>query len=100
MPENGRLSNFTVSPNEKFMAFLNTTENKVELWVADIEQATARKLSNEKINANMGRAINWFKDNNSLLIKVIPENRKELINTSEVVPRSEERRVGKECRSR
>lgn len=86
MPENARLSNFTVSPNEKFMAFLNTTENKVELWVADIEQATARKLSNEKINANMGRAINWFKDNNSLLIKVIPENRKELINTSEVVP--------------
>lgn len=86
MPENGRLSNFTVSPNEKFMAFLNTTENKVELWVADIEQATARKLSNEKINANMGRAINWFKDNNSLLIKVIPESRKELINTSEVIP--------------
>ena len=86
VPENARLSNFSFSPNEKFVAFLNSTENKVEIWVADIEKATARKLSSQKINANMGDAINWFKDGNSLLIKVVPENRKDLINTSEAIP--------------
>lgn len=86
IPENARLSSFSMSPNEKYMAFLNTSDNKVELWVADIENASARKLSSQKINANMGQAINWFKDSNSLLVKVIPENRKELINTSEAVP--------------
>ncbi len=86
IPENARISNFTMSPNEKFMAFLNTSDNKVELWVADIEKATARKLSSQEVNANMGDAINWFKDSNSLLIKVVPENRKKLINTSEAIP--------------
>ena len=86
IPENARISNFSMSPNEKFMAFLNTTENKVELWVADIEKASARKLSSKEVNANMGDAINWFKDGNSLLIKVVPENRKDLINTSEAIP--------------
>ncbi len=86
VPENARLSNFSFSPNEKFVAFLNSTENKVELWVADIEKATAKKLSSEKINANLGNPINWFKDGNSLLIKVVPDDRKDLINTSEAIP--------------
>lgn len=86
IPQNGRLSNFTVSPNEKMMAFLNTTENNVELWVVDVEKASAKKLSTQKVNANMGDAINWFKDSNSMLVKVVPQNRKELINTSEAVP--------------
>lgn len=86
IPQNGRLSNFTVSPNEKMMAFLNTTENNVELWVVDVEKASAKKLSTQKVNANMGDGINWFKDSNSMLVKVVPQNRKELINTSEAVP--------------
>ncbi len=86
IPQNGRLSNFTVSPNEKMMAFLNTTENNVELWVVDVEKALAKKLSTQKVNANMGDAINWFKDSNSMLVKVVPQDRKDLINTSEAVP--------------
>lgn len=86
LPQNGRLSNFTISPNEKMMAFLNTTGNNVEIWLVDVEKASAKKLSTQKVNANMGDAINWFKDSNSLLVKIVPQDRKELINTSEAVP--------------
>ena len=86
LPKDARLSNFSISPDEKLIAFLNTTENEVELWVGNIEKATATKLSSEKINANLGDPINWFKDSKSLLIKTIPANKKELINTSESVP--------------
>lgn len=86
LPENARLSNFTISPNEKMIAFLNTTENAVQLWLADIEKGTAKQLSSQKVNANMGDPINWFKDGSALLLKTIPDSRKELINTSEAVP--------------
>src|SRR5690606_29747176 len=86
LPKDARLSNFSISPDEKLINFLNTTENEVELWVGNIEKATATKLSSEKINANLGDPINWFKDSKSLLIKTIPANKKQLINTSESVP--------------
>lgn len=86
IPKNARLSYFTTSPNQKIVAFLNTSEDGVQLWVADIEKATAKKLSTLKLNANMGNPINWFKDSKTLLVNVIPTNRKELINTSEAVP--------------
>lgn len=86
IPEDGRLSNFSFSPNQKMVAFLNTSENGVQLWLVDIEKASAKKLSTLKLNANMGNPINWFKDSKALLVNVIPQDRKELINTSEAVP--------------
>lgn len=86
LPNNARLSNFRVSPDEKIIAFLNTLPNKVELWVTDIEKATARKLSSQPVNANLGYAINWFNDSNSVLIKTVPQSRKDLIDTSEAIP--------------
>ena len=86
IPSNPRLSNFTISPNQKMVAFLNTVEDGVQLWLADIENGTATQLSNLKVNANMGNPINWFKDGSALLVNVIPKDRKELINTDEAVP--------------
>lgn len=86
IPDNAKLSNFSTSPNEKMIAFLNTSETGVELWVADIENASAKKLSNLMLNANMGNPINWFKNSKSLLINVLPKNRKDIINTFEAVP--------------
>ena len=86
IPNNPRFSNFTISPNQKMVAFLNTVEDGVQLWLADIENGTATQLSNLKVNANMGNPINWFKDGSALLVNVIPKDRKELINTDEAVP--------------
>ncbi|MEM0519362.1 alpha/beta hydrolase family protein [Aequorivita flava] len=85
-PENPRLSSFTISPDQKMVAFLNTVDDGVQLWLADIENATAKQLSTLKINANMGNPINWFKDGSALLVNVIPNDRKQLINTDEAVP--------------
>lgn len=86
IPENARLSNFTISPDQKMVAFLNTVENGVQLWLTDIEKGTAKQLSNLKVNANMGNPIKWFKDGKALLVNIIPKDRKELINTEEAVP--------------
>jgi dipeptidyl aminopeptidase/acylaminoacyl peptidase len=58
----------------------------VQLWLADIESASARQLSTLKVNVNMGNPLNWFKDGSALLVNVIPIDRKDLINTDEAVP--------------
>jgi len=86
LPENPRLSNFSWSPNQQRMAMTHTTSEGVELWVVDIQSASASKLTEARINANMGDVINWFKDGESLLVKMVPETRKPLINTTEAVP--------------
>ncbi|QCX36954.1 S9 family peptidase [Aureibaculum algae] len=86
LPENPRIANFTWSPNQMKIAFTQTTTEGVELWVIDIASATARKLTDAKINANMRDVINWFEDSESILVKMLSEDRKELINTSEAIP--------------
>lgn len=86
LPENPRLSGFSWSPDESMMACLNTTTAGVEVWLVDIEKASAKKLTDARVNANMGDAINWFKDGSALLVKMLPTNRKALINTAEAVP--------------
>lgn len=86
MPETPRLTNFSWSPNQRYMAFTHTTNEGVELWVLDIKAAAARKLFDKPINANMGDTLNWNADSLSLLVKVVPKNRKDLIDTSVAVP--------------
>ena len=86
LPENGRYSNFLWSPNQKKMAFTNTVTNGVELWVLDIASKSVKKISDATINANTGRPLSWFKDNNSLLVKFISKDKKPLIDTKTAVP--------------
>ncbi|WP_026915443.1 S9 family peptidase [Christiangramia portivictoriae] len=86
LPENPRLTNFSWSPDESMMAFTHTTDTGVELWVLDIENAAARKLTEANLNANMRSTVNWFRDNSALLVTTLPEDRKALIDTETSVP--------------
>jgi len=86
LPENGRFANFSYAPNEKLMAFTNTTNSGVELWILDITSAKATRISEPSLNGNIGRPFTWFKDSNALLVEFLPKNRKALINIKEVVP--------------
>ena len=86
LPENRRLANFSWSPDQTKMAFTNTTADGVEVMVLDLETAKATTLTKASVNANMRDVINWFKDGNNLLVKMLPEDRKPLIDVSETVP--------------
>ncbi|HIB48689.1 MAG TPA: S9 family peptidase [Flavobacteriaceae bacterium] len=86
LPENPRLSNFSWAPNQKYIACLNTTTTGVEVWLLEIEKGAARKITSPTVNANMGDALNWFKNSDALLVKMLPESRKALINVAEAVP--------------
>ena len=86
MPENPKLTNFTWSPDQRKIALTNTTAEGVEVWVLDINSASLSKITSPKVNANVGSALNWFKDGNALLVKMISEKKKPLINTKTAIP--------------
>jgi dipeptidyl aminopeptidase/acylaminoacyl peptidase len=86
LPENPRLANFTWSPDQKKVALTNTSNQGVELWILDIESAEVQQLTDPSLNASMGNVINWFRDGNALLLKMLPGEVKELIDTKSAVP--------------
>ncbi|NRB58828.1 MAG: S9 family peptidase [Winogradskyella sp.] len=86
LPDNARLSGFRWSPDETMIACLNTTSKGVEVWVLHIADAKVTKLTNDNVNANMGSTLSWFKDNKNLLVKILPSDRKALIDTETAVP--------------
>lgn len=87
LPQNPRITYLTWSPNEKKIAFTNTAATGVELWVIDIASASAKKLTDATLNANLGNPLNWMKDNETLLVKMLPKNRPALIDSKKDLPK-------------
>ena len=86
LPTEPRLANFIWSPDQTSIAFTNTTFHGVELWVLDIGGGVVKKLTDANVNANLGDAINWYQDGKSLLVKLVPGNREEIIDSENVIP--------------
>jgi len=86
LPKKLRLANLSWSPNEEKVAFTHTSEKGVELWVVDIATAVATRLSADNLNANMGKPFTWYQDSKRLLVKIIPNDRKNFINKNEAIP--------------
>lgn len=86
LPSEPRLAYFSWSPDQSKMAFTNTAEKGVELWMLDIASATCKKISKANINANAGRPFAWMKSSDKLLIQVVPDNRQPLIDKNTAVP--------------
>lgn len=86
LPENPRLANFAWSPDETKMAFTHTAQNGVELWFVDFKTLTAKKLTDARVNANLGNPITWFKNENSILVRMLPKDKKELVDTKTALP--------------
>ncbi len=86
LPQNALITNVSWSPNEKKIAFTNTTKSGVELWVIDVITAVATKITADDLNANLGNPFNWMKDNETLLVKVLPKNRPALIDVKKELP--------------
>lgn len=86
LPTNPKITNISYAPNEKKISFTNTTATGVELWVIDVATAKASKLTEAILNANLGNPISWMKDSDKLLIKVLPKDRKALIDSKTDLP--------------
>jgi len=86
LPSEPRLAHFTWSPDERYVTFTHATDQGVEIWLLEVASQTARPLSQAKVNANLGNPVTWFADSQSLLVRMLPENTGDLIETSTAVP--------------
>ncbi|MCV9930344.1 prolyl oligopeptidase family serine peptidase [Flavobacterium sp. LS1R49] len=86
LPSNPHISNISWSPNDKKILFSHTTNTGVELWVIDVASAKAVKLTDATVNANLGNPFSWFKDNETILVKMLPKNRPALLDPKKDLP--------------
>ena len=73
LPDVLRMDNISWSPDERYIAFTNSTLEGVELWVLDVEAKTAKRLGNAYLNKIYGRTLQWHPDGTSILAQYIPE---------------------------
>ncbi|HTN46044.1 MAG TPA: prolyl oligopeptidase family serine peptidase [Flavipsychrobacter sp.] len=86
LPPNARIANMSWSPDEKKIAFTHTGANGLELWVVDVLTAEAKRIPTQKINADLGMPMIWFKDNQNLLVRCIPGNKIQLTDAKKELP--------------
>lgn len=75
LPENPQIRNIQWSPDEKYIAFTNTTENGIELWLLELATAAAKPLTEARLNEVLWPVFKWMPDGKSLLFKSIPQDR-------------------------
>ncbi len=75
LPANARLTNTSWAPDGRTVAFLVNVPSGLELWVADVAQAKARKLNGPMVNAASGSGFSWLPDSSGLLVLAVPAGR-------------------------
>ncbi len=78
LPEKRHLTNVNWSSDSKKVAFTNTTNDGIYLWIFDIDKGEAHQISELKINDAYGDPFHWMSDNKTLICKTISENRGEV----------------------
>lgn len=63
------------SPDGSRLAYLVDRPTGLELWVADVATATARRLTSPVVNATLGGGFDWLPDGSGLLVRTVPAGR-------------------------
>ncbi|HKR23082.1 MAG TPA: hypothetical protein VJS17_10825, partial [Pyrinomonadaceae bacterium] len=75
VPPGAKITSLDWSGDGKHFAFLNTTANRVELWVGDTATGKIRNVKGVAINSVVGEPLSWMPDNRTLVVQLIPANR-------------------------
>jgi len=86
LPKDVKLTNITWSPDERFLGCTNIVSGGLELWIIDVKTQNATKLTDAKLNGNLGSPYKWFADSQSLLVRMLPANRAAFIDGAVTVP--------------
>jgi dipeptidyl aminopeptidase/acylaminoacyl peptidase len=85
LPEKPKITNISWSFDDKKIAFTHTTGKGVELWMIDVASNTANKIHPATLNCNLGSPYSWVKNENNLLVRVLPANQN-IISAKDVIP--------------
>jgi dipeptidyl aminopeptidase/acylaminoacyl peptidase len=74
-PPGAKISGIEWSDDGKHFAFLNTTPNRVELWVGETAGGRIHNVKGVQINSVLGNPVTWMPDNRTLLVQLVPATR-------------------------
>src|SRR5690349_3263833 len=75
VPPGAKINDVEWSDDGKHFAFLNTTQNRVELWVGDAATGKIHNLKAMTVNSVIGNPLSWMPDNRTLLVQLVPTTR-------------------------
>src|SRR6185369_10266322 len=75
VPPGAKISGLEWSDDGKHFAFLNGTQNRVELWVGDAAPGKIHTLKELSVNSVMGNALTWMPDSRTLLVQLVSSTR-------------------------
>jgi dipeptidyl aminopeptidase/acylaminoacyl peptidase len=74
LPPSPRIDDVSFSPDGAHFAFTHTTDAGMELWVADLGAAAARRVASG-LNGVFGEVYHWRSDGRSLVARTVPSDR-------------------------
>ena len=77
MPPQARISNVKFSPDGSRLAFLQTRDTAIELWIADTATGSAKAVvsGGDRLNATTGDPCDWLHDNATMICELVPSGR-------------------------
>ncbi|HEY9104631.1 alpha/beta hydrolase family protein [Chitinimonas sp.] len=72
LPKNPRIADSAWSADERYVAFSLWGDDGVELWLLDVEKASARPLLRDHLNAIVGSGFTWLNGSQKLLVRLVP----------------------------
>ena len=75
LPPGAKVSGVDWSDDGKHFAFLNTTQNRVEVWVGDTVTGRIHTLRGITVNSAYGNPLTWMPDNRTLLLQLVSSTR-------------------------
>ena len=69
-PKEGKFSFFSWSPDEQKVAFTNTTDNGVELWILDVRTKKSIKVTDKYLNDIIVKPFQWYNSGSDLLVSI------------------------------
>ena len=75
LPEDARIENIRWSPDGAKISFTNTTADGIELWVVEVEDARARRITGPTLSLTAANAPTWLSDSESLIAAFVPSER-------------------------
>src|SRR5690349_15360637 len=76
VPAQANLSNIRFSPDGARLAFTNTKDDGIDLWVADTATGQSKRVNGtDRLNAATGDPCDWLHDNVTLVCQIVPPGR-------------------------
>ena len=72
LPPEPLISYVQWSPDYQKIAFANSTDSHIDLYVADVATANAQRVGSLALNATMRSPFRWLPDSRSLIAKTVP----------------------------